>query len=73
MFFILLQKVLSFSRKSKFKILDIQISCHQMPKHETRNTFILLDALGSKHKFFNEIWPVYVISQMIFFFFQKFL
>ena len=51
MFFILLQKVLSFSRKSKFKILDIQISCHQMPKHETRNTFILLDALGSKHSF----------------------
>ena len=31
---------LSFSRKSKFRILDIQIPWrHQMPKDETRNTF----------------------------------
>ena len=29
-----------FLRKSKFRILDIQISqCHQMPKRKTRNTF----------------------------------
>ena len=39
-FFILLQKLFSFSRKSKFRILDIQISWHhQMPNHKTRNTF----------------------------------
>ena len=37
---ILLQNLLSFSRKSDFRILDIQIAwCHQMPKHKTRNTF----------------------------------
>ena len=40
MFFILLQKFFSFSRKSNFSILDIQISWrYQMPKHKTRNTF----------------------------------
>ena len=33
-------KDILFSRKSNFSILDFQISwCHQMPKHETRNTF----------------------------------
>ena len=37
--FISLQKIFSFSRKSKFRILDIQISwLHQMPKHK-KNTF----------------------------------
>ena len=37
-FFISLQKLFSFSRKSNFRILDIQTSwCQQMPK--TRNTF----------------------------------
>ena len=40
MFFISLQKYFSYSRKSKFKILDIQISWrHQMPKHKKGNTF----------------------------------
>ena len=40
MFFISLRKLFSFSRKSNFSILDIQISWHhQMPKHKTRNTF----------------------------------
>ena len=35
-----LQKLFSFSRKSNFRILDIQMLWrHQMPKHETRNTF----------------------------------
>ena len=39
-FFILLQKLFSFSRKSKFRILDIQISWrHQISKHKKRNTF----------------------------------
>ena len=39
MFFILLQKLFLFLRKSKFKILDIQISWyHPMPKHKTRKT-----------------------------------
>ena len=35
-----LLKLLSFSRKSNFRILEFQISWrHLMPKHETRNTF----------------------------------
>ena len=39
MFFISLQKLFSFSRKEKFKILNIQISRrHQMAKHK-KNTF----------------------------------
>ena len=39
-FFISLQKLFSFSRKSNFRILNFQISWrHQMPKHKTRNTF----------------------------------
>ena len=48
MFFISLQKLLSFSRKSGFRILDIQISWrHQMPNHKTK--YILLNNLRSKH------------------------
>ena len=41
MFFISLQNLFSFSRKSNFRILHFQISwCHQhMFKHKTRNTF----------------------------------
>ena len=40
MFFISLQKIFLFLRKSKFRVLDIQISLlHQMPKHKTGNTF----------------------------------
>ena len=39
-FLVLLQKICSLSRNSKFRILDIQISWrHQIPKHKTRNTF----------------------------------
>ena len=39
-FFISLQKLFLFSRKSKFRTLHFQISwCHQMPKCKTRNTF----------------------------------
>ena len=35
-----LQKLFSFSRKSNFRMLDIQISWrNQIPKHKTRNTF----------------------------------
>ena len=41
--FISLQQLFSFSKKSKFRILIIQIpSRHQMPKHKTRNTFYLI-------------------------------
>ena len=40
MFFVSLQKLFSFSRKSYFRILAIQISWrYQMPNHKTRNTF----------------------------------
>ena len=40
MFFILLQKLFLFSRKSNFRIPHFEISLHhQMPKHKTRNTF----------------------------------
>ena len=40
MFFIWLQKLFPFSRKSNFRILHFQISWrHQMPKHKTRNAF----------------------------------
>ena len=39
-FFLSIQKLFSFLRKLKFKILDIQISWrHQMPKYKTRNMF----------------------------------
>ena len=62
MFFISLWKLFSFSGKSNFSILDIQISWgHQMPKHKTEK-YILLKNLGSKQPF-NEIWPVYVLLQ----------
>ena len=40
MSFISFQKLFSFLRKSKFRILDIPISWrYQIPKHKTRNTF----------------------------------
>ena len=40
MFFISLQKLFLFSRKSNFRILDIQIPWrYQMSKHKTRNIF----------------------------------
>ena len=40
MLFISLLKLFSFSRKSNFRILDIQISWRcQVPKHKTRNAF----------------------------------
>ena len=48
-FFILLQKLCSFSRKSNFSILDFQISWRrQIPKHKTRK-YVLLNNLGSKY------------------------
>ena len=62
MFFVLLPKSFSFSRKSNFRILDIQIFwCHQMPKHKTRNTFYWIT--WNQTQYVNEIWPVYVILQ----------
>ena len=40
MFFISLQKLILFSRKSNFRISDIQFSlCHEMLMHKTGNTF----------------------------------
>ena len=43
-FFILLQKLFLFSKKTKFRILDIQISRrHQMPKYKTRDTFYCIN------------------------------
>ena len=40
MLFISLQKLFSFLRKSKFRILDVQVSWrHQMPKHKKRKMF----------------------------------
>ena len=45
----------SFLRKSDYDFSDIQMSWrHQMPKHETRNTFYWVTQSG------DEIWPVYV-------------
>ena len=42
-------KALFILKKSNFSILDNKIAWHhQMPKHKTRNTF-LLNNLGSKH------------------------
>ena len=44
MFLISLQKLFSFSRKSNFRISDIQVCWHcQMPKHITRSTFYWLN------------------------------
>ena len=57
--FVLLQKLFSFSRKSKFRILDIQISWrYQMPEHKK---YILLNNLGCKN--FLLIWSFCVILQ----------
>ena len=47
--FILFQKF-SVLKKIKFYVLDIQISCHQIPKHKTQSV--------------NEILTVYVVSFM---------
>ena len=48
MFFISLQKLFWFSKKSNFGILDIQIPWrYQMPKGKARNS--LLSNLESKH------------------------
>ena len=48
-FFISLKKLISFSRKSNFRILNFQISwCHQMPKHKTRNGFYWISLEVSK-------------------------
>ena len=70
MFFISLQKLFSFSRKSKFRILDIQISGRQqMLKHKTRNTFDVIT--WEVNTSLTEIWPVYVILQKKTFY-QKF-
>ena len=61
MFFFLLQKLFSFSRKLGSRILDIQISWrHEMPKHKTRNTFYCITL---KVKSVNEICLVYNILQ----------
>ena len=63
MFFISLQKLFLFSRKSNFSILDFQISWrHQMPKHKTRNIF---HWITWEVNTVNEIWPVYVIPKEI--------
>ena len=48
MFFISFQKIFSFSRKSKFRILDIKF--HDFIKWlSTEKKYILLSNLGSKH------------------------
>ena len=48
-FFISLQNLFSFSRKSNFGIIHFQISWrHQMPKHKTKK-YISRNNLGSKH------------------------
>ena len=49
MYFILFQKF-SVLKKIKFYVLDIQITCHQIPKHKTKSV--------------NEILTVYVVSFM---------
>ena len=49
MFFILLQKLFSFPRKSNVQILNIQVSWrHQMP-HKARHTFYWITWEGSTH------------------------
>ena len=62
MFFISLQKHFSFSWKSNFRILDIQILwLRQLPKHKTKNTFHWI-ILGSKHRLlmrFDQFMPYY--------------
>ena len=57
-----LQRLFLFSKKSNFGILDIQISRrHQVPKHETRNTFHGITFYISQSV--NEISPVYITLQ----------
>ena len=48
--FISLQNLFLFLKKLNFSILHFQILwCHQMPKHKTRNIYISLNNLVSKH------------------------
>ena len=57
MFLVSLEKLFSSSRKSKFRISDIQISRrHQMPKHKTINTFYGQFMLYYKRKKLSEFF-----------------
>ena len=70
MFFISLEKVFSFSRKSNFKIQHFRILWrHQMPNHKTRN--ILQNNLGSKHSLLLKFGQFVILQEKKFH--QKFL
>ena len=58
--FVSLQKLFSFSKKSRFRILAIQILWrHQMSNHKARNPFYW--TTSEVNTVYNEIWPVYLI------------
>ena len=61
--FISFQKVFPFSRKSKFRILDIQISwCYQIPKDKTRNRFYWITCKHSLLMKLDQFLPYYKIK-----------
>ena len=65
--FISLQKLFLFLIKSKFRILDVQISWrHEMPKHKKRNTF-----------YWTSLWVKHILlmkfSQFIWYYKRKYL
>ena len=63
-FFISLQKLFSFLRKSNFRISDFQISWfHQMPKHKTRITlywitWVVKKIISSTNSAKTEAWKL---------------
>ena len=58
-FFISVQKLFSFSRKSNFRNLNIQVSWrHQMPKYKTINTFYWITWKVNTVCYVNKIWSV---------------
>ena len=65
--FVSLQKPFSFSRKSKFRILDIQISWrHQMPKYRKETDFEATFFLN----FFDEKFSFVILHELAKFYYQ---
>ena len=72
MFFITFQKLILFSRKSKFRILDIHISWrHQIPKHKKNQKTILGNNFGSEHSLLVKFGRIVILPKKNFY--QKIL
>ena len=74
MFFVSLWNLFSFSRKSMFRILNIQIlSHHQMPKQKTRNAFYWINwKMNSLLMKFGQLMSYQKIKNVIKIFYKNF-